>query len=90
MTRSGFKVLAKAVGELIKIDLGEQLFDRLGAHARLKVVLVFFAHIVVFLLVKDLVLRQIAAVAGVGDDVLGEVEHVLEHLRRDVEHQGDP
>ena len=66
----GLQLLAQLLGELFEVDFREQLLDGLGAHARLKIVLIFFAHIVVFFFTEHLVLREVAAVAGVGDDVL--------------------
>ena len=89
LTRGSLQLLVQLRGKRVEVDLFEQQLDGLGAHACLEVVLIFFTHIVVFGFGKALVLCQIAAVAGVGDDVLREVEHILEHLGRDVEHERD-
>ena len=72
--------------QLIEVDLLEQLLDGLGAHAGLEVVLILFAHVAVFFFGEDLVLDQ-RAVAGIGDDIAGEVENLLQDARADVEQQ---
>ena len=76
-------------GELLQVDVGEQLLHRLGAHARLKVVLVLLPHVPVFLLREDLVLGQ-GGEAGVGDNIAGEVEHLLQNPGADVQQQAHP
>ena len=80
---------AELLGELLQVDVLEQLLHGLGAHGGLKVVLVLLPHIPVFLLGEDLVLGQ-GGEAGVGDDIGGEVEHLFQDTGADVQQQAHP
>ena len=74
------------MGELLAVDLLEQLLDRLGAHARLEIVLVLLAHIAVFLLGEKIAALERRG-AGIGDDIRGKVQDFLKGVRRHVEQQ---
>ncbi len=83
----GGQLFLELLRKLVEVDFRQQFLDGFGAHAGLKIVLVLFAHVAVFLLVEELLLLQLAHVAGVGDDIQGKVEDLLQHAGRDVEHQ---
>ena len=72
-----------------QIHLLQQLFHCLGAHAGVKVVLVLLPHIPVFLLGEDLVAHQ-RRLAGIGDDIGGEIQHLLQDPGADVQQQTHP
>ena len=76
---SGFQLLTKLMAQLIQIDLLQQRLDGFRAHTGLEVVLVLFPHVPVFLLGEHLIQRQ-RCIAGVGDDIGGEVQDFLQHL----------
>ena len=50
----------------------------LGTHNGIEVILILLPHIPVFLLGEDLVLHQ-RRLAGIGDDIGGEVQHLLQN-----------
>ena len=52
----GLQLVAQLLGELIQVDLLQQLLDGLGTHAGLEVVLILLPHVPVFLLGEHLVL----------------------------------
>ena len=74
------------LAELLQIDLLQQLLHGFGAHAGAEVVLVLLPHVAVFLLGEDLVLGQ-RRLAGIGDDIGGEVQHLLQNTGADVQQQ---
>ncbi len=59
---------------------------RLGAHTGLEIVLILLAHIAVFLLREDLDLAQ-RRLTGIGDDIVGEIQHLFQDARADVQQQ---
>ena len=77
---------AELVGQLLQINVLEQLLHGLGTHAGLEVVLVLLPHVAVLLLGEDLVLGQ-GGEAGVSDNIAGEVEHLLQNTGADVQQQ---
>ena len=86
LARSVLQLGLELLGKLIEVDLLQQLLDGFGAHAGLEVVLILFAHVAVFFFGQDLVLGQ-RAVAGIGDDVAGEVQDLFEDAGADIEEQ---
>ena len=78
------------VGKLLQVNFLQELLDGFRAHASLEIVLIFFPHIAVFLLRQDLLLLQLSRIAGVRDNIHGEVEHLFQHAGRNVEHQAHP
>ena len=82
----GLQLLAEVVGQLLAVDFLEQLFDSLGAHARLKIVLILLAHIAVFLLGEKIAALERRG-AGIGDDIGGKIQDLFERVRRHVEQQ---
>ena len=74
------------LAQLLQIDLLQQLLHGLGAHAGVEIVLVLFPHVAVFLLGQDLVLDE-GRLAGIGDDIGGEVQHLLQNAGADVQQQ---
>ena len=73
----------KLLGELFQVNVLEKLLHRLGAHAGLEVILILLPHVPVFLLGEDLVLNQ-RGIAGIGDDIVGKVQHLLQDAGADV------
>ena len=86
---SGFQLGTQLLRELIQVNLLQQLLDSLGTHAGLKVVLILFPHIPVFLFGQHLVHAQ-RRIAGVGDDIGGKVQNLFQHLGADVQNQTHP
>ena len=82
----GLQLGVQLLAQLLQIDLLQQLLHGLGAHAGAEVVLILLAHIAVFLLGEDLVLGQ-RRLAGIGDDIGGEVQHLLQDTGADVQQQ---
>ena len=74
------------LGQGFEIDLLEELLDGLGAHTGIEIVLILLAHIAVFLLREDLVAHQ-RSLAGIGDDIGGEIQHLFKDAGADVEQQ---
>ena len=74
--------------KLVKVDFAEQLFNGLCAHHGLEIVLVFFLHVLILLFVQKLFLDK-GGVAGVANDILGEIKHVFKELWGNVEHKAD-
>ena len=83
------QLAAQLLGELLQVDLLEQLFDRLGTHAGVEVVLILLPHVPVLLLGEDLVLGQ-GGEAGISDDIGGEIQHLLQDAGADVQQQAHP
>ncbi len=85
----GDQLLAQPVGFGDQIDTLEQALDRLGADLGGEAVIAeFFLEAQIFVLGEQLVLLQ-RGQAGLGDDVVFEIEHPLDVLQRHVEHHGD-
>ena len=74
------------LGQGFEVDLLEELLDGLGAHTGVEIVLILLAHIAVFLLREDLVAHQ-RGLAGIGDDIGGEIQHLFQDAGADVEQQ---
>ena len=85
LTGGGFELFLQLFAGLLDVDLAEQLLDRFRAHTRFEVAFISFAQVGVFLLGKYLLVLDAVDVALVGDDVGGEVKHLLQRLRRDVD-----
>ena len=66
---------------------GKQLLYRLGAHADAELVFVYLAVFLILLFAQQPILLFKGSRAGVDNDVLGEIQHLLELLRRNVEHE---
>ena len=82
-------LLAQLVAQLGQVHARQQLADGLGADAGREAVLAeLLDRLVVGLLGEELLLLQRGR-AGLGDDVVLEVEHALEVLERHVEQQAD-
>ncbi len=82
-------LLAQLVADLGQVHAREQLADGLRADAgRERILAVLLDGLVVLLLVQQLLLGE-RRHAGLGDDVVLEVEHALEVLERHVEQQAD-
>ena len=85
----GLQLVAQLLGELIQVDLLQQLLDGLGTHAGLEVVLILLPHVPVFLLGEHLVQCQ-RRVAGIRDNVSGEIQDLLQYLGGNVQDQAHP
>ena len=68
LTGSGLKLGTKLLGELLAVDIAEKLLYSLRAHARVKIVLVFLAHITVLFFREHLIFLQ-RGHSGVGNDI---------------------
>ena len=73
----------------LQIHVLEELLHGLGAHAGLEIVLILLAVVAVLLLGEDLILGQ-RGLAGIGDDIVGEVQHLLQNAGADVQQQAHP
>ena len=73
-------------GQRLQIHIHQQLLDGLSAHTGLEVVLILFAVIAILLFGEDLVAGQ-GRFAGVGNDIVGEVQHLLQNTGADVQQQ---
>ena len=74
------------LGERFEVDLLQELLDGLGTHAGVEIVLILLAHIAILFFAEDLVADQ-RRLAGVGDDIGREVQHLLQNTGADVEQQ---
>ena len=74
--------------ELIQVDLPQQLLDGLSTHRCLELIAVALLHLPVFLLGQQLLFLQ-RGQAGVGDDIAGKVQHLLQQAGADVQHQAN-
>jgi len=74
--------------QLIQVDLFQQILDGLGTHGGLELITVALAHLTVFLLGQLLLLFQ-RGQAGIGDDIVGKVQHLFQQAGADVQHQAD-
>ena len=86
LTGSGLQLGAQGDGQLLKVDVLQQLLDGLGAHAGVEVILILLPHIVILFFRQDLILGQ-RSKAGIGNDIGREVEHLLQNTGRDVQQQ---
>ena len=85
-----FQLLFQIVAQLIQIHLLEQLLDGFGAHAGFKAVAaVTLHHFRVLVFGEKLALFQ-AAVLGIGDNVLGKVQHFFQTPGRQVQDLAHP
>ena len=82
------KLLAQLLAEFVEVDLGQQLLDRLSAHAGFKRILVLFAHLLVLTLGQQLLFLQWGE-AWVSDNVVGEIQDLVQLTGADVQHQAD-
>jgi hypothetical protein len=80
------ELLVQLGAQRVQVDLLQQLLDGLGAHAGLEIVLILLPHLAVFLLGQHLLLFQ-RRLAGVGDDIAGKVEHLLQEAGAHVQQQ---
>ena len=80
------QLCGQLLGQLVEVELCEQLLDGLRAHAGTEIVLVLFAHIAVLGLGEDLLLHE-RRVARINDNIVGEVQDLLQNARADVEDQ---
>ena len=80
------QLCGQLLGQLIEIQLCEQLLDGLRTHAGAEIVLVLFAHVAVLSLGEDLLLHE-RRIARIDNDIVGEVQDLLEDARADVEDQ---
>ena len=76
-------------GEGLQVHVLEQLLHGFGAHAGLEVVLILLTVIPVLLLGEDLILGQ-RSLTGVGDDIVGEIQHLFQDPGADVQQQAHP
>ena len=74
------------LAQCLQVHLLQQLLHGLSAHAGVEIVLVLFAHIPVFLLGEDLIAHQ-RGLAGIGDDISGEIQHLFQDAGADVQQQ---
>ena len=72
--------------QLLQIDLLQQLLHSLGAHAGVEIVLILLPHVAVFLFGQQLIAQQ-GRLAGIGDDIGGEVQHLLQNAGADIQQQ---
>ena len=77
------------LGESLKVHILQKFFHSLCAHACLEVVLVFLPVVPVLLLRKNLISAQ-RRLAGVRDDIVGEIQHLLQDARANVQQQPHP
>ena len=76
-------------GEGLQVHVLEQLLHGFGAHAGLEVVLILLTVIPVLLLGEDLILGQ-RSLTRVGDDIVGEIQHLFQDPGADVQQQTHP
>ena len=82
---------AQGGGQLLQIQIGQQLLHRLRAHARLEIVLVILPQLLVLRVGEDLVLGEMGVLgAGIGDDIGGEIQHLLQNPGADIQQQAHP
>ena len=81
-----FQLCTQLLGQLIQVQLLQQLLDGLSTHTGLEVIFILLPHIPVFLLGEHLVQSQ-RCVAGIGDDIGSEVQDLLQNLGRDIQNQ---
>ena len=86
LTGSSLQLLGQLIPQGFHINVLQQLFDGLGAHAGLKVVLIALAHFCIFFFVKDLHFLQ-RGVAGIRYDIQCKVQHLLQITGAQIQYQ---
>ena len=86
LARSALQIALELGGKLVHVDTGQQLLDCLGAHAHAELAAVHLAVLHVLLLVEDGTHHE-GGVAGIQHHVLSEVQHLLQLLGGDIQHQ---
>ena len=86
LTRCILELLLERFGKIVYVYRGEQLLYRLGAHADAELVLVHLAVFLILLFAQHHSLFKRSR-AGIENDVLGEIEHLLKLLGRNVKHE---
>ena len=74
------QLCGQLLGQLIEIQLCEQLLDGLRTHAGAEIVLVLFAHVAVLSLGEDLLLHE-RRIARIDNDIVGEVQGSFSRMR---------
>ena len=85
----GLQLTTELLGKLLQIQLRQQLFNSLRAHAGPEVILILFAHVAVLFFAEDLVLGQ-GAVTGIDDDIRGKIQDFLQDSGANVQQQAHP
>ena len=75
--------------ELVEVNLGEKLLDRLRTHTGDKILAVLFLRLAILDLVQELRFRE-RRLARIDDDVVLVIDDALELARAHVEHQPQP
>ena len=75
-------------GQSFQVDLSQQLLDGFGAHAGFKGILVLFPHLLVLAFGQELLFFQ-RSKAGIGNDIVCKVEHLVQLAGADVQHQAN-
>ena len=88
LARCDFELRAKLFLNLLQVEVAQQLADGFGAHAGFELLAELVAGFAILLLRKHFALAE-RGVAGVDNDVRGEVDHLLELARRHVEQNAD-
>ena len=78
----GFKLFRKSV----QIDFLKEKLYRFRAHSGAEIVLIALSHIVVFLFGEELTFCENSALAGIGNDIFGEIKHLFKPFGRDIQH----
>ena len=86
LTAGFLKLGAQLLGKLGAVDLLQELFDGLGAHAGLEIVLILLAHIAVLFFGQDLAALQ-RCHAGIGNDIRAEIQHLFQNARGQIKDQ---
>ena len=86
LTGSGLQVVLEGAGKLLNVDALQQLLDGLCAHANAEGSVIHFTVFEVLLVGQHHTLGQ-GCRTGIQHDVLRKVQHLLELLGRDIEHQ---
>ena len=88
LARRFLEFVAQVFLKLAQVQIAQQLADRFRAHAGFEAVAELLARFAILLLGEDLALVE-RRVARIGDDVGGEIDHLLELPRRHVEQDAD-
>ena len=86
LTCSTLKFCSKFITKLSNINSLKKLFNSLGAHACLKVVLVSFSHFSIFFFIKNLHLFK-WGVTGIGNNVKCKIKHLFKVSRADIKYK---
>ena len=79
-----FQLGVQLLAQCLQINLLQQLFHGLGAHAGIEIVLILLPHVAVFLFGKNLVAHQ-RCLAGGSNNIGCEVQHLLQNPGADVQ-----